>query len=96
MLGSGAAALTPFTSAGIEVEEVQLVRLSVQTHLGCCVLMLVFIMPYGAGGEDLSIPPLKMSKPPSAEAKVTYLVSAGVKTSTHTEGCVAIVTGLLR
>lgn len=95
MLGSGAAALTPFTSAGIEVEEVQFVRLSVQTHLGCCVLMLVFIMPYGVGG-DLSIPPLKMSKPPSAEVKVTYLVSAGVKTSTHTEGCVSTVTGLLR
>ena len=55
MLGSGTAALTPFTSPGIEVEEVQFVRLSVQIHLGC-VLMLMFIMPYGVGREDLSIP----------------------------------------
>ena len=47
--------MTPSTSPGIEVEEVQFVRLSVQIHLGC-VLMLMFIMPYGVGREDLSIP----------------------------------------
>ena len=84
MLGSGTVALTPFTSPGIEVAEVQFVKLSVQIYLYCCVLMLMFIMPYGVGREDLSIPLLQMSKPPSAEVKVTYLVNAGVRTVPHT------------
>lgn len=59
MLGSGTVALTPLTSPGIEVAEVQFVKLSVQIHLDCCVLMLMFIMPYGVGREDLSIPLLR-------------------------------------